>query len=170
MLSLWREGCRLNNTTSLSMRWRSTISPYYNGSAYHYEDPLPFTTGHLLSTPWLVFCDPHTSEIYTQIKDNAEGLHIEEGLRNTKWRQREEEGKNIDRTLLLDLSFLLNEVGPRVLLGPIYHQLPQELHVGSSHSLRVRQDLGHVHRNSYLQRRHKQARQSNSSEWVIAKT
>ena len=30
ILSLWRDGCRLNNTTSPSIKWRSTMSPYYN--------------------------------------------------------------------------------------------------------------------------------------------
>ena len=48
---------------------------------------------------------------------------------------------------------LFNKVGSGVLVRPVDNQLPHELYVGWCHSLRVRQDLGHMHRDTHLEGR-----------------
>lgn len=53
--------------------------------------------------------------------------------------------------LLVADPSLLDVVGPRVNVRAVPHQLSEPLEVGREHALRVRQDLGHMHRNTHLE-------------------
>lgn len=52
--------------------------------------------------------------------------------------------------LLMADPALLDVVRPRVNVRAVPHQLSEPLEIGREHALRVRQDLGHVHRNTHL--------------------
>ena len=47
-------------------------------------------------------------------------------------------------------AYYLDIVGARVVVGAVYDELLHQLHVRLRHFLRIRQNLGHQHRNSNL--------------------